>query len=185
MNATEVLKTEHRAIERMLAIVEEAARRLHEGQDVDPDVIRSAIDFIRTFADHCHHVKEEDTLFPLLEERGMPRDSGPIGVMLLEHEEGRDYVRGMAAAVEQYAAGDKGAGAAIAENARGYVGLLRDHILKEDTILYPMADNVLSESDQEALVAKFDKLETEVIGEGVHERYHQLLDDLERQMGLV
>ena len=184
MSATDELRTEHRAIERMLAVLEEASNRLEHGQRVRPDVFRRAVDFVRNFADRCHHGKEEQNLFPRMEARGVPREGGPIGVMLFEHDQGRAYVGAIAGAIDAYEADGQSAGPVIVENARGYVGLLRQHIMKEENVLFPMADRVLSPADQAELEQRFEQIETEVMGPGVHERYHRLLGDLEQEMGL-
>ncbi len=184
MSATEELKTEHRAIERMLAVLEAAAQRLDDSEPVRPGLFREAVDFVRNFADRCHHGKEEDNLFPRMEAAGVPRAGGPLGVMLLEHDQGREYVAAIAGAIDAFEGGDRSAAGVIAENARGYAGLLRQHIAKEDDVLYPMADRVLSPDDQRELEQRFQEIETSVMGPGVHERYHRLLDDLERELGL-
>ncbi len=185
MSVTEDLKTEHRAIERMLAVLEAAAQRLESGQPVRPGLLREAVDFVRNFADRCHHGKEEENLFPRMEAAGVPRAGGPLGVMLLEHDQGREHVAAIANAIDAYEGGDGAAAGTIAENASRYVGLLRQHIGKEDNVLFPMADRVLSPDDQRELEQRFEEIETEVMGPGVHERYHRLLDDLERELGLA
>jgi hemerythrin-like domain-containing protein len=182
--ASDVLMSEHRGIERMLRIVETAAAKVEKGEKIAPEVFANAIDFIRGFADGCHHAKEEKTLFPLLEQRGIPRQ-GPIGVMLSEHEAGRRYVGAMSISLEGYARGDREATSALTQNAREYVGLLRQHIMKEDNILFPMGDRVLTEDDQKGLVERFEEIERQEIGEGVHEQYHEMLDRLERELGLA
>ncbi len=180
MSATDILRDEHRGVERMLAIVEAAGKRLEAGGDVPADLYLNAIDFFRGFTDGCHHAKEEEKLFPALERRGVPREGGPIGVMLAEHEQGRAYVRAMAEASGRYAKGDKSAVAALIENGRGYAGLLRQHIAKEDGILFPMADKVLSGAEQAQLLKEFETVERERTGPGEHERYHHVLDELEQ-----
>ena len=185
MTVTEELTTEHRAIERMLAVLESAAGRLEAGERVRPDVFREALDFVRNFADRCHHGKEEENLFPRLEELGVPREGGPLGVMLSEHDEGRAFIGAIAAAVDAYEGGDESAAHTIAGSARGYVELLHGHILKEERVLFPMADQVLSADDQRSLEESFERIETEVMGPGVHERYHRMLDELERELGLA
>ena len=101
MEATELLKKEHRIIERVLASLEVAAGRLSAGEPVAPGIFIMAADFIKGFADGCHHKKEEDVLFPAMQGAGIPREGGPIGVMLAEHEQGRRLTGGMRAAAEK------------------------------------------------------------------------------------
>jgi len=182
--ATGQLKDEHKVILRMLRIVEVASEKLENGEKVSPSVFRDAIDFIRTFADKCHHGKEQDTLFPMLGRRGFPMQGGPIAVMLMEHDQGRDYVGKLAAAVDRYEGSDKAAENAIVENARGYVGLLRDHIHKEDNILYPMGDKVLTGDDNISLLVEFERIEKQVIGAGKHDYYLQMISKLEKEFGI-
>lgn len=179
MKPTEELMTEHRAIERMLRILERVAERLEAGTPTDPADLEAIVEFIRIFADRCHHGKEEDLLFRAMEAAGVPRQGGPIGVMLAEHTLGREYVRGMADAIAPYAAGEAGAAARFAENARGYIALLSQHIVKEDQILYPLADRVLSEETQTEISGGFARVEEERVGPGRHEAFHALLDRLE------
>jgi hemerythrin-like domain-containing protein len=65
------------------------------------------------------------------------------------------------------------------EAVRGYVTLLRQHIQKEDNILFPMADQVLTAQDQKDLAEAFDRVEREEMGAGEHERYHAMIDEME------
>ncbi len=180
MKASEVLKSEHRGIERMLEWLQQEAERLEAGRPANVETLEKAVDFLRNFADACHHTKEEKELFPALERAGVPAEGGPIAVMLADHNEGRGYIRSMAQALEAYRQGDREAGATLAASVRGYVELLTSHIWKEDNILFAMADQVLPPATQAELIARFDRIESEHMGPGVHERYHQMLDDLER-----
>jgi hemerythrin-like domain-containing protein len=182
MSATEELKHEHRTIERMLAILEASAARVDMGQELPTEFFPKVVDFIRNFADRCHHGKEEDNLFPAMEKRGIPRQTGPIGVMLIEHDQGREYVRGMDEAGKRFASGDKISLKAALDNALGYAELLRQHIDKEENILYQMADQVLTTTDQGELLSRFQEVERERIGAGKHEEYVRLVEDLEREM---
>lgn len=186
MRPTEILKQEHRLIERLLWILERAVQELEEGNEISADILKKSLEFIRTFADRCHHGKEEDSLFPLLEKRGVPKKGGPIGVMLSEHDEGRKFVQGFAeglAVFEEsseasYEKGNNKAKEEIIRNARSYIQLLTQHIQKEDNVLFPMADHLLSEDEQQKLLRRFEEISTR-IGEGVHERFEQLIVELE------
>src|SRR5512136_43627 len=145
MKPTEDLMNEHRVIERMLVIVQRAADRLEDGQAVEADVFTGAVDFFKNFADRCHHGKEEKLLFEKLIERGMSRTEGPIAVMLREHDLGRAYVREIG---ELSSKGfDAGSKAGLIENGRAYAKLLHQHIQKEDRVLYPTANRILTAFD--------------------------------------
>ncbi len=178
MKPTEELVEEHRAIKLMLAVLDNVADRLDSGESVDPDRLEDIVEFIRVFADSCHHAKEEGLLFKEMEAAGMPLEGGPIAVMLQEHDMGRTFANRLAEAVERYKQGDAAAAADIVENARNYVGLLGLHIDKEDQILYPMADERLSEEAQLRLEDGFELIELEKIGPGRHDEFHTLLREL-------
>ncbi len=95
MKPTEMLKEEHKTIKVMLDILENVSKKISSGIEVNSEHLNQIIDFIKTFADKCHYGKKQDLLFPAIEESGVPKEGGPIGVMLYEHELGRDYVRKM------------------------------------------------------------------------------------------
>ena len=185
MKPTDELKEEHQIILRMLKVLEKAAQDLEEGKEVPKELFKKAVDFIRNFADRCHHGKEENTLFPMMEKYGIPREGGPLGVMLYEHTLGRNFVKGMAEADAKYEKGDKSSIEDLIKNARGYAGLLAPHIFKEDNILYPMADRNIPEKEQKVLEEKFEKVEKEVMGEGKHHEYLHLIEELEKRLGLA
>lgn len=176
MQAIEALKHEHRVIEHGIGVLEAIARRLERNEEVVPEHVEALLDFFRDFADGCHHAKEEQALFPTLESRGLPREGGPIGVMLMEHEEGRNYQRTLREALSGLERPEMRE--RFIQAARGYAMLLRDHIRKEDEVLFVMADQVLSPEDDASLLDTFDRHEKEKMGEGVHERLHQLIHDL-------
>lgn len=178
MKAIEDLKREHRVIELVLTGLEHIARRAEAERRVDRERADKALEILRNFADRCHHGKEERHLFRLMEERGVPRESGPIGVMLTEHEQGRAHVRALLESVAEAAAGAEQAVGSFAEQAADYVALLRQHIQKEDNVLYPMAERLFSQADDERLVEAFEAIERDEIGEGVHEKYHQWAHEL-------
>ena len=151
MRATDQLKAEHEGIRMMLRILDRICLKLESGQDVDLNHLEQILEFFRVFVDRCHHGKEEELLFPELEAAGVPKEGGPIGQMLLEHDNGRGYVRGMAEAVAEYKSGNKNAFKEIVTNARSYVEMLESHIQKENMILFSIADSRLSEESQSRL----------------------------------
>lgn len=179
MKPTEQLKEEHEAIKIMLGILDKISARLKSGEKVSTEHLDRALEFIQVFADKCHHGKEEDILFPAMEEAGIPKEGGPLGVMLEEHGWGRDYVKEMSDGISAYKKGDAEASSKIAENAAKYVALLNDHIYKEEEVLYPLADDHISIQKQEELLQEFDRAERDKIGPGKHEELHKLLRELQ------
>jgi hemerythrin-like domain-containing protein len=174
--ATGVLRHEHEAIQRMLEAAGEAARRLERGERVAPWILAGLLEFFRLFADRCHHGKEEALLFPALERKGVPPAGGPLAVMLAEHEDGRALIARMAEAAGAFEKGAAGAGRRFAEAARTHAALLRQHIEKENGVLFVLAERLLSAAEQAELAAAFEKLEVERMGVGTHERLHALMD---------
>jgi hemerythrin-like domain-containing protein len=176
--ATALLSDEHRVIERVLAVLEKLTTR-PVAQSLDS--WKKALDFIRGFADGCHHLKEEKVLFPAMEAHGISTDGGPIGMMLLEHEEGRVYVRAMLAALEE--THTDAAQQTLISNAKAYIRLLKEHIEKENEILFRMADEVFSAGEQKEVLRGFEEHEAQEMGTGVHEKYLAIAAELEAAMG--
>jgi hemerythrin-like domain-containing protein len=151
MRSTDELKDEHRTIEQVLAFYRAVARVAEDGGVLPVDSLRDALEFTRSFVDRFHQAKEEGVLFERLERTGMPRQAGPLAVMLTDHEEGRCHVAALAEGVERYAAGDTSAGAEVGDAARGYADLFAQHIYQEDHILYVMAEQLCTGDDEEIL----------------------------------
>jgi hemerythrin-like domain-containing protein len=170
--ASDVLMAEHRGIEAVLTVLEQACDALAAGRPVPPDLIPKCVDFFRNFADRCHHFKEEEHYFPRLAQRGIAVAGGPVGVMLEEHAVGRQH---LASLEDAHARGDW---RAVVAEGRAYAHLLRQHIRKEDECLFPMGNRVLTPADQESLANAFDDVERLEMGEGVHEQYHHLIHEL-------
>jgi len=182
MKATDILVEEHTVIERVLDALEHAVQSLEEGGSVEPDFFIGVTDFVKGFADGCHHKKEEDVLFRAMAANGVPVENGPIGAMLVEHEQGRVYTRELREAAQRLQAGDEAARDDIIRNGRSYVALLRQHIAKENGVLFPMADQAIPRAEHDIVTVGFDQVEHEETGPGVHEKYLSLADELEKQV---
>ncbi len=181
MNAIDELINEHEAVRLTLRILSRIGQDIAEtGKISNPEHLDQLFDFFSTFVDQCHHSKEEEQLFPALEEVGVSREGGPVGVMLKEHQQGRDLVAKMKSAVARYRNGEKDAARKFIQHANDYTTLLDFHIDKENNVLFPMAVNHLPESKLEALKKGFDKIETDKIGAGRHDAFHKMLDAMKR-----
>jgi hemerythrin-like domain-containing protein len=165
----DILMSEHRVMEKVLEVLEGEAKKAADS-NTNAEVkerISESLDFFETFMDKCHNMKEEKVLFPRLEQRGIPREGGPIGVMLLEHQKEREFLKAIIGSL------DKNQFESVLEHSRGFGELVKDHVWKEDNTLYPMGKKVLSEADSQKLVTGFDGIEKD-LSKGVHEKYHNL-----------
>lgn len=178
MMPTDQLVKEHVSIQLMLNVLERVSSKLNAGERVSQKHLEQILEFIKVFADQCHHGKEEEFLFPALEKVGIPRDGGPIGVMLAEHTEGRQYVKELGEAIERYGCGDRTAVTALVGSARKYIALLNAHIEKENGILFPMAEEHLPERKKMELLAGFGRVDDEKIGKAKHEHMQSILKRL-------
>jgi len=181
-DATALLRQEHHWILKVADVLESLAQHAQDGGEPDFDSFDECIRFIKLFADACHHGKEENLLFSELEGMGMSRDNGPLAVMLHEHRVGREYAAAMAAALGGAREGDEDSRSRLNNAAMGYVQLIRNHILKEDHVLFDMADQMLRGPLCERLCEKYDqvcqskfdgctKAELEELATGLIERY--------------
>jgi len=174
--AIEDLLNEHHAILSALQILATMTSRIGGTMEVDENDIRDFIGFLKEFADKCHHGKEEGILFPALVKAGIPDKGGPIGVMLSEHARGRELIKEMEAAVSDTVDRHK-----FSRSAKEYSSLLEAHIQKENNVLFPAAEQVLTEGQLEQIHNAFEQHEEKVIGEGRHEALHAMLKQLRQK----
>jgi hemerythrin-like domain-containing protein len=181
-DVTDVMVQEHKLILRMVTLVEKNSALAEQGLFTDWQFFLDAVDFIRSYADRFHHAKEEDTLFTALVANGMPEENSPVAAMHLAHDEGRVFVRGMEEGATKALAGEEGPVAtivaAIAENARGYAALLREHIHTEDNILYPLAERILPAGVRPAMVEAYNQAVAAVPADFT-DRYTQMVERYE------
>jgi hemerythrin-like domain-containing protein len=175
---TGVLRQEHQSIRAMLDFTEGVAGKMSRGEPASAEVLAKVMDFIRVFVDQCHHSKEEDVFFPMLEKKGIHTFGGPLGVMLMEHDRARSLIQEMSETGEVYNADGQGSGEQWARTAWDYSDLMYDHFGKEEEVLFRMADNVLSPEEQAAVAGAFELLEKEKIGPGRREQLQAVMADL-------
>jgi hemerythrin-like domain-containing protein len=174
LHPVEELMEEHRAIEEMLIQLEERLA----GSEAGPfpaEFIGQALDFFQNFADGVHHYKEEEALFPLLAAKGVAVEGGPIGVMLQEHAVGRTCLAGIRGHLPEAAAGSTEARQKIREHAKAYTDMLRQHIWKEDHVLFEIARRTLSEGDTARLLDKMHHPPSAKASPEVRSRYLESL----------
>ena len=174
--ANDDLMNEHESISSAINVLDRMVPALDQPSAVNIKDIQDFIHFLKEFADKCHHGKEEGFLFPAMVGAGAPEHGGPISVMLAEHAQGRQLIQEM----EESISNDLDLVMLISA-ARKYSSLLRNHIQKENRILFPMAEEILTEAQLDELYKGFEEHEEKVIGQGRHEELHAVLKSLQEK----
>lgn len=176
---TRTLMDEHLLILRMITLLEQNAASAAKGSFTDWRFFLDGVDFIRNYADRFHHAKEEDVLFEALVHNGMPREHSPVAAMLMEHEQGRAHVKGMKNAAVAAREGVRGMERELAAHVLAYGALLREHISKEDTILYPLAERIIPEELRDGILKGYQAAEDRASA-GFSRHYQALVAGYER-----
>jgi hypothetical protein len=171
---SELLMNDHQVTEKVLAAVDHA---LAAAGGPPPALVAEMLDYFATYVDRCHNRKEQDHLFPLIERRGIPREGGPLAVMLAEHERSRELVSELVALGRAYADGDRSRLPDLRRVFGEYAALLKDHFWKENDILYPMARRVLTADDDAAVETGIEATEA-ALGADTRARYYAMADRL-------
>jgi hemerythrin-like domain-containing protein len=174
----EVLEEEHHFIQKVLGAMAVLVEALEAGEEVKIETLQEIVEFMRIFADKCHHGKEETHLFPALESKGVPTRGCPLGALISEHQKGRGLVADLAEATEAYTTGGRLAKESLLKSFHALMDLYPNHIWKEEYLAFPMADKILSSEEKRNLFEKFEMVENE-IGLDVHERFEELAKKLE------
>lgn len=176
-SATALLRADHRVIERVLDAIERAAEGMASGAEVPTALLEDALEFSQTFVDRCHHGKEEACLFPCLERKGVPREGGPIGMMLHEHQLGREMATGLKGLLQNDSTAPE-VRAELARRCLEYVHHLRNHIVKEENVLFALGDGVMDRSDHTLSVDCYERTEEERVGGSRHREMLRLAERL-------
>lgn len=155
--ATQNLENDHVQILRLIEVME----RITQSDNPNVEHMETLVKVICEFADGLHHAKEEQFLFPLMVQKGFSNETGPVAVMLHDHVEGRNFVKGMTEKISLYKQGETTALKAIYSNMLGYADLLKNHIGKENNVLFRMADNAFTPAEQQSLLLDFTKVEND------------------------
>lgn len=179
--ATEALEREHKVIQKAVAIMAQLVEQLEMRHAVKPDILRDLLQFMRVFSDQCHHGKEESYFFPYLESKGVPSTGCPLSALKGEHAKSRQLMEDLSSATAAYIAEPEKGRRTLIEVLQSLVILYPAHIWKEDYLLFPMADKILSQRDHELLLEQFEKAE-EVLPTDAHYSFEALAEDLAQRV---
>lgn len=161
----------------MISILEGISQRLQKGGEVDLEHLKQLAEFISVFMEKCHHKKEEGYLFPAMQGAGIP-DPELIKNLLQDHLGFYKLIGDIVTTFSRYDPVNPKTAFAVVEVIGKYTPSLKEHAEKEEDVAFPAADKYLSVDVQEKLFHDFEEFERRQIGEGKHEQFHRMLDEL-------
>ena len=179
--STASLRRDHDLIEKVIKAMESTIQLLSDNKQIPESILMPVIDFSKNFTDVCHHSKEENSLFPALERAGMPRNMGPIAMMLMDHERSREIGNHMEKSAEEYLS--SGNSENLINDMKQYVEHITEHLWKENNRLFMMAEarlQYVSESVDKEL-NEIEEAKLKEIGK-TRDNYEKLVNDLVRDV---
>jgi len=174
------LVAEHELIERSMAVLKKCLEAIELSVEVNTVQLGRAIDFLLQFGDKIHNAKEEQCLFPLMGKKGIPVQGGPLGVMLMEHEAERKLLTRMQGLLPGFTELSFADRLQFKEEGMEYLTIRAEHIWKENDVLYPMGRKVLSEADNQDLLAEFSRINRETYGDQAFAHFQAMTAELEK-----
>jgi hemerythrin-like domain-containing protein len=178
MSPTESLRKDHILIEKMINSLKTISSLLKNGKQIPESILNQAIDFSINFTNTCHHGKEEESLFPSLEKKGMPKEGGPIARMLYEHEITKTLAESIIKSAKNYIS--TGDFTELVQDIDKYVQHVSLHLSKENQRLFAMADIVLKEQENQVNnnLTQIEQEKLNKIGNS-REHYEKLIEEID------
>jgi len=181
LSPIEALMQEHRLIERMISQMRKNLAAMEEAQHVNSKFVDVAVDFIRVYADRCHHGKEEGILFRELGSKQMAQDHSVMMQKLIEeHAFARRATSSLAKANEGYVNGNRDARKDVYKFMQDLIELYPQHVEKEDNKFFGPSMEYFTAQEQEAMLGEFWEFDRKI----VHEHYGKVLDELEKTVSV-
>ena len=167
------LMIEHRLIERMIKLLDLEINNIAKTNEASTSFIDNAIDFIKTYADRCHHGKEEDILFRELKNK----DTSPIHKKILddliqEYIYARETTKILFDAKNRYSNGDKDIISTISKQLNKLVEFYPKHIAKEDKNFFIPCMEYFTRKEQDNMLNEFWEFDKKLI----HEKYRKIIE---------
>ncbi|MEC4849246.1 MAG: hemerythrin domain-containing protein [Nitrosarchaeum sp.] len=179
--STASLRRDHELIEKVIKAMESTIQLLNDGKQIPESILLPVIDFTKNFTDVCHHSKEENSLFPALEQAGMPRHMGPIAMMLIDHERSREIGKEMEVSAKNYIL--TGDSTKLITYMQQYVEHITEHLWKENNKLFMMAEARLQYVSKKVDMELNEIEESKLKETGkTREHYEQLAETLTRDV---
>ena len=177
----EPLMTEHRLIERLITLMEKEGARIKNDKLTDIDFIDNCIDFIKTYADNCHHGKEEDILFKELKNKKLiPEHFKILEELIKEHKYARERTSKLIVARNNYFKSEDDASKQIYafeihEYIEEFIDFYPKHIKKEDKEFFRPCMDYFTDDEKKEMLDLFWEFDRKLI----HKKYKKIIESYE------
>jgi hemerythrin-like domain-containing protein len=176
-----LLKAEHRLIERLVSVIIKQSDRIQRDKLADIDFVDNCIDFIKTYADKCHHGKEETILFKELKAKKLSDKHNKILLQLrTEHDTVRELAQKLVTVRNSYFNSDSDAekqiyAFEIYESLKQLTGLYPGHIKKEEAGLFTECMDYFTDAEKAEILEEFLEFDRKLI----HKKYMEIVISFE------
>jgi len=170
------LMIEHRLIEKMIAVMKEHLKAIEEQSHIPSGFIEATVDFIRTYADRCHHGKEEDILFRELKKKSMsPQHKRTMEELIEEHVWGRNTTKALLESYTSYRHGNAESLSGVIAHLKELIDFYPVHIEKEDRHFFRPVMEYFTQEERDAMLEEGFEFDQKLI----HEKYRDIVENAE------
>ena len=180
MDPLYTLKHEHGLIRQALDNITLAKEEMENGKKPPIEFFQKSLDFFRNLVIKKHHIKEEQMMFNLLSQKRNGHLDYHIQTLNHQHNHGRAMISEISQALDECADGDNYPTEKLMEYITNYASLLRKQLHTEDHIVYPLAEQELTDEEMKSFTQVFEREDSENDGS-----YMEIGDKLVNEMGLI
>ncbi len=174
--AIEILKQEHRDMEKLLRALERQLANFDEGGPVDYDIMEAVVDYSFAYPDLCHH-PVEDAIFELVERRKPGALSSRVD-LAAEHKKLADLTRKLASLLDSVVQETPTPREWLEKTARDYIDFTRHHMDMEEKYFFPVAETALNDDDWQEIEARLASEDDPLFSPRARDRFSRLREDI-------
>ena len=174
----DILLEEHQNIEKLLLVLEHELEVFDRSGRPDYEILLSIIQYFEDYPESCHHPKE-DMIFGRLKARDSAAAKN-VGDAEAEHQVEASRLRSFARAVDAVLAGQEILRESFHIAARDFIEHQRQHMQKEERLLFPAAVKALRWEDWAEIDARVDDRKDPLFDAVVEEKFHNLHETILR-----
>ena len=176
MTPTENLINEHKKINELLDIMSKIALKIKSKDVFYPNDVEEIVKYLINLIENSHHGKEDDVFYPELISSGIPKETAPLSIINYEHIISVNYLKDISSCVVNCKIGNDFSGELLADSLTNYVIAIKNHIQREEEIVFPIANEVFSIEKQNEILQRFEVIEQKYISNSFNDQFDKLLN---------